>query len=196
MLPWIQSYFTTTSVPHADSALPDKYSHYFQAVLDELVLDTYLQNKYDITMETCGDSNQNHILVYPKYHHRDPTVYSTEIPIDFFFKITIVPTLQTVFTPSKITLKIHVHSIEKEKPVCGTYISFELHPQINREPEHTQTIPLDANSAFNVHDILSYISVTSWNIDQKIMNNIPELSNIPKHYCANCHRKLQVTGSG
>ena len=179
--------------------------------MDALILDTRIQNRYNLSVETVvEDPKKTHLRIYPQYHvnNRDPLVYNPNIcedPIDFFFKITITPNVQTCLFPSKHTIQVRVFSIETDTTEYGLTFSnrpqvgrsrersvgFELHPWISREPNHTHTITLNDESTFNINDIRDYIAATSWNIRDKILKAIPEILDIHQHYCANCRAKLQ-----
>jgi hypothetical protein len=221
MLSLIRSYFDSTSpqvsVPSdVESAVPSDAeplpttdpllsasSHLLQTILDKLLLDTRIQRRYDLTIETSTESpnNNNYIRIYPQRHvnNRDRTVYNPyafDDPIDLFFKITIKSNLQTCMFPSKHTLRVDVFSIEKNSTDFGMSFSNELYPWISREPNHTQTISLDDPVTVDIIAIESYIQQTYVNINHKILNAIPEVLDVTRHYCANCRCKLQVNGSG
>jgi len=223
MLSSIRSYFDSTplqiSVPSdVDSTIPfeplptpphisaNPYDPILQTILDALLLDTRIQSRYDLTIETSTENpNKKYLRIYPQRHvnNHDPTVYNPyvfEDPIDFFFKLTllgacspltIVSNLQTCMFPSKRTLRVDVFSIEKAHTYLGLSFSNEKYPWISREPNHTQSISLDDPATVDVRAIQSYIQQTYVNIHHKILNSIPEVLDITQHYCANCKCKLQ-----
>lgn len=218
MLSLIRSYFDSTPPPvsippppvpsDAESAEPlptdpllSVRSHLLQTILDKLLLDTRIQSRYDLTIEIDVENpKNNYIRIYPQRHvnNIDRTVYNPNAfddPIDFFFKITIKSNLQTCMFPSKHTLRVDVFSIEKTDIEYGMSFSNELYPWISGEPNHTQTISLDAAvSDVNIQDMCSYIQQTYSNIKRKILNAIPEVLDVTQHYCANCKCKLQGGG--
>ena len=210
MLSLIRSYFDSTppqvSVPSDAEPLPTDplspdYSHCLQTIVDKLLLDTRIQSRYDLTIETSTESpnNNNYIRIYPQRHvnNHDRTVYNPNAfddPIDFFFKITIKSNLQTCMFPSKHTLHVDVFSIEKTDIEYGMSFSNELYPWISNEPDHAQIISLDTESTVNIADICAYIQQTYGNIKRKILNAIPEVLDVTRHYCANCQCKLQGSG--
>ena len=208
MLSLIRSYFDSTphqvSVPFETLPTTDPLlsasSHLLQTILDTLLLDTRIQSKYNLTIETSTENpNKNHLLIYPQRHinNTDPTVYNPyvfEDPIDFFFKLTIESNLQTCMFPSKHTLRIHVFSIEKDQMYLGLSFSKEKYPWISREPNHTQTISLDDPVTVDVPAIQLYINQMYYTIRNKLLNAIPEVLDITQHYCANCRCKLQGGG--
>ena len=213
MLSLIRSYFDSTppqvSVPSDEESaeplptdpLSPVRSHLLQTIVDKLLLDTRIRERYNLTIESVVEEpNKNHIRIYPQLHvnNHDRTVYNPNAfddPIDFFFKITIKSNLQTCMFPSKHTLIVDVFSIEKNSTEYGMSFSNELHPWISREPNHTQTISLDAAvSDVNIQDMCSYIQQTYSNINHKILNAIPEVLDVTRHYCANCRCKLQGSG--
>lgn len=188
--------------PTVPSASADLYDPILQTIRDTLLLDTRIQSKYNLTIETSTESpNKNHIylLIYPQRHinNTDPTVYNPYVlddPIDFFFKLTIESNLQTRIFSSKRTLHIRVFSIEKTHTNLGLYFSNEKYPWISREPNHTQTISLDDHATVDVPAIQLYINQTYYHIRNKLLNAIPEVLDITQHYCANCKCKLQGGG--
>jgi hypothetical protein len=205
MLSLIRSYVDSTpppvSVPSDAEPLPTDLllsvrSHLLQTILDKLLLDTRIQSRYDLTIETIVE---DHVRIYPQRHvnNRDRTVYNPyafDDQIDFFFKITIKSNLQTCMFPSKHTLHVDVFSIEKNITEYGMSFSNELHPWISMEPNHTQNISLDYPVTVDIIAIESYIQQTYSNIHTKLLNAIPEVLDVTRHYCANCKCKLQGSG--
>lgn len=217
--PTVPSASADPADPTIPSASSDLYDPILQTILDTLLLDTRIQSKYNLTIETSTENpNKNHthteyvegsstkrgrssfhLLIYPQRHinNTDPTVYNPYVlddPIDFFFKLTIESNLQTRIFPSKRTLRIHVFSIEKDQTYLGLSFSNEKYPWISREPNHTQTISLDDHATVDVPAIQLYINQTYYTIRTKLLNAIPEVLDITQHYCANCKCKLQGGG--